>query len=152
MQYSDLTTAGEMLSETMEAATLTAGSSMRPLFREHKDIVVIKRLDAPLKKGDVVVYPGSNNKYVLHRIIRIKGDTLIIRGDNNFFIEMVPKTQVIGILKEFYRDGKYCNCEKSVTYKLYSWYIRNSYPLRYIWRKGILPFLVKIKHKLFRAK
>ena len=150
MQYSDLNTVGETLSHKDEAATLTSGCSMRPMLREHKDIVVIKKLDAPLKKGDAVVYPGNNNQYVLYRILRIKGDMLIIRGDNNFFIEKVSKDKIIGILKEFYRDGKYYNCEKSVTYKLYSWYIRNSYPLRYIWRKKLLPSLVKIKHKIFK--
>lgn len=150
MQYSDLKTAGEMLLQNEEVATLTAGCSMRPMLREHKDIVVIKRLDAPLKKGDVVVYPGNNNQYVLHRILRISGDMLIIRGDNNFFIEKVPKAQVVGILKEFYRDAKYYNCKKSVSYKVYSWYIRNSYPLRYLWKKIIKPFLAKIKHLLFK--
>ena len=150
MQNTDLNTVGEMLLQNEEAASLTAGASMRPMLREHKDVVVIKRVDAPLKKGDAVVYPNNNGQYVLHRIIRIKGDTLIIRGDNNDFIEKVPKDQVVGILKEFYRGGKYCNCEKSVPYKLYSWYIRNSYPLRYIWRKKLLPILVKIKHKIFK--
>lgn len=148
---SDFKFAVQALKENEQIEVLTTGCSMRPLFREHKDVVIIKRADCPFKKGDVVLYPSKRGRRnILHRIIRFKGDTLIIRGDNNYFTEIVPKTQIVGVLKEFYRGGKYCNCEKSVAYKVYSWYIRNSYPLRYIWRKKLLPTLAKIKHKIFK--
>ncbi len=140
-------TAGEALRDSDEISVLTAGNSMRPMLREHRDVVVIKRVDRPLKKGDVVLYPGKD-KFILHRIVAQKSDRFIMRGDNNFFTENVKKTSVIGILKEFYRDGKYVNL-KSAKYRLYTFYIMHSYPFRRLWRKALLPPLVKVKHALF---
>ena len=146
MQNSDLKTVGEALKQSEEVSSLTAGCSMRPLFREHKDVVIIKRVDRPLKKGDVVLYPNSSNQYVLHRIMRFKGDTLIIRGDNNYFTEKIPQKNIVGVLKEFYRNGKYVNCETSKGYKCYVFYIMHSYAVRYVWKKIIRRTLSKIKH------
>lgn len=133
-----------------EYISLTRGCSMRPLFREHKDIVVIRPLARPLKKGDVVLYPDKNGtQYILHRIMRFKGDTLVIRGDNNLFTEYIPRENIIGILVEFYRSGKHVVCEKSLKYKLYVFYIMHSYWLRYSVRK-IRTTLGKIKRKIFK--
>lgn len=150
-QNSDLNSVYEALKEKPEASVLTSGASMRPMLRQHKDIVVIERLNSDLKVGDVVAYPGANNSYTLHRIVRIKNGALIIRGDNNYFTEThVKKENIVGVLKEFYRDGKYINCKTNKGYKLYTRYIILSYPFRYFWKRIIRPFLSKIKHLIFK--
>ena len=144
--------AGEALEVCDEISVLTKGYSMYPLFRPHKDVVIVKRVDSKLEKGDVVLYPGKDGEFILHRIMRIKRDYFIIRGDNNYFTEQVDKNKIVGILKEFYRDGKYINCSKNFKYKLYTFYICHSYWLRILWKRCCLPFLVKVKHFLFRRK
>lgn len=150
-QSLDLNSIGEALKEKEEVSVLTFGASMRPMLRQHKDIVVIKRPSREFKKGDVVAYPGANNTYTLHRIVRIKNGEFIIRGDNNYFTEFnITKDDIVGVLKEFYRGGKYINCSSNVKYKMYTKYIILSYPLRYFWKKIIRPFLAKIKHKIFK--
>ena len=32
---------------------------------------------------------------------------------------MLPENQIVGVMKAFYRDGKYFDCEKSRKYKVY---------------------------------
>ena len=140
-----------LLREKGEYVSLTAGASMRPIFREHRDVVVIRTIKNPLKKGDAVLYPETDGKYILHRIMRFKGDICIIRGDNNFFTERVKKENIIGVLTEFYRDGKYVKCDENFKYKCYVFYICHSYWVRYIWRKWLLPTVVKIKRAVFNS-
>lgn len=150
-QKVDIGSVGEELKKNSQVSVLTSGASMRPMLRQHKDIVVIERLNSDLKVGDVVAYPGANNSYTLHRIVRIKNGALIIRGDNNYFTEThVKKENIVGVLKEFYRDGKYISCKTNKGYKLYTRYIILSYPFRYFWKRIIRPFLSKIKHLIFK--
>lgn len=134
MQNQNLQDAEAALEVSDEIAVLTKGASMRPMLREHRDMVIVKRVDRELKKGDVVLYPGTNRSFVLHRIISAKNGEYIIRGDNNYFIEKgITKEKIVGVLKEFYRDGKYINCETSRGYKWYTFYILHSYHIRFIW-------------------
>lgn len=150
-QYLDLNSIGDALKETLEVSVLTSGVSMRPMLRQHRDIVVIERVNREFKKGDVVAYPGANNSYTLHRIVRIKNGNLIIRGDNNYFTEKnVKREDIVGILKEFYRDGKYINCKTNKKYRIYTNYILSTYPFRYLWQRKLKPFLAKIKNKIFQ--
>ena len=151
-QYLDLNSIGEALKQNLEVSVLTSGVSMRPMLRQHRDIVVIERVNRELKKGDVVAYPGGKDKYTLHRIIKIKNGNLIIRGDNNYFTEKnVKREDIVGILKEFYRDGKYINCKTNKRYRVYTVYILSSYPLRYFWCRKLKPFLARIKHFLLKS-
>ena len=46
------------------------GTSMMPLLRQHRDIIVIeKRPEGRLKKYDAVLYKRGR-KYILHRILK----------------------------------------------------------------------------------
>lgn len=148
----DVNSIGEILKTSPVVCSLTKGASMRPMLREHRDIVVIERINGEFKVGDVVAYPGANGTYTLHRIVCIKKNgALIIRGDNNYFTEYnVKKEDIVGVLKEFYRDGKYCNCKTDKRYKRYTKYIILSYPLRFLWKFRIRPILSKIKHLIFK--
>ena len=150
-QKLDFGSVGGALKTSPEVSVLTKGASMRPMLREHKDIVVIERINGKLKVGDVVAYLGAGNTYTLHRIVRIKKGSLIIRGDNNYFTEFNIKNEdIVGILKEYYRAGKYINCKTHKGYKLYSKYIIFSYPFRFLWKRRIRPILGKIKRFIFK--
>lgn len=139
-----LETSGEFISRTR-------GVSMQPLFRQGRDLVVITKPEGELKKGDVPLYKRRNYDFlVLHRIIKVRENDYVIRGDNTYSLEYVPKDFVVGVLKEFYRDGKYCNCNTDKRYKRYTKYIILSYPLRFLWKFRIRPILSKIKHLIFK--
>lgn len=147
-----LKNADEALKEREEISVMTSGISMLPLFKQGRDIVVIERVKRPLKRGDVPLYKtNSPERFILHRIIRVKKDSYVIRGDNLYVTEYGIKNEdIIGVLKAFYRNGKYVNCADSIGYKLYSFYIMNSFPLRFLYEKKIRPILSYIKHKVFK--
>lgn len=150
MQNGNLQDVGEALKTQEEIGVLTAGCSMRPMLREHKDVVIITRIDRKLKKGDVVVYLDDKGRYVLHRIMRTDKNGYVIRGDNNYFTERgITDKDIVGVLKEFYRSGKYISCAADKKYRLYVFWIMHSYWLRCLYIKGIHPILIKIKHLIF---
>ena len=128
-------------------ATNTVGTSMQPLFKTHRDVVILKKVDRPLVKYDVVMYPTGNGKYILHRIIGVKGDVYVIRGDNTFSKEYVPKTAVIGYMVSFNRRGKHHDTSE-LRYRFYSRFWHFIYPVRKLILLSKI-FLSKIKHKIF---
>ena len=83
------------------------GISMLPLLDEKKELIKIEKINAPLKKYDIVLFKRNNNSYVLHRIINIKDDIYDIVGDNQIFIEEVKRNQIIGIATGKIRDGEF---------------------------------------------
>lgn len=152
MAETDLKNVEELLKARDEVMTRTRGISMRPLLRQGRDIVVIKKPQFPLKVGDAPIYKVKNKKeLVLHRILKVNDDgSYIIRGDNLFFKEHVFENQIVGVMRAFHREGKYCECEKSLKYKVYVFLNRISYPLRCLWSVRLRPLLSKIKHKIFK--
>ena len=131
-------------------ASTTRGVSMRPLFKTGRDMVIIKPVTRPLRKYDVVLYTGARNHYTMHRIIGIKDTHYIIRGDNTYRKEYVPKENIIGILTEFNRKGKRRSVEDT-SFKIYSRFWHYLYPVRHICHK-IRRLLSKIKHAIFKKK
>ena len=131
-------------------ASVTRGPSMRPLFKTSRDMVIVKKPTADFKKYDVVLYTGAGNKYTMHRIIAIKGDTLIIRGDNTYVKEYVSHARVIGILTEFNRKGKHHTVDE-FSFKVYSRFWNFIYPVRFVMFK-VRNLLGKIYRKLFKKK
>ncbi len=113
-------------------AVVTSGTSMQPLFKTHRDVVILKSPDGDLKKYDVALYrvPERTDAYVLHRVIKVREHDYIIRGDNTYVKECVPKSAVIGVLVSFNRKGKRCDIS-SFWYKLYSKAWNFIYPLRH---------------------
>ena len=103
MAETELKNAEELLKTQDEVMTRTRGASMRPLLRQGKDIVVIKRPIFPLKAGDAPLYRVKGKKeLVLHRILKVREDGVyIIRGDNLYFKEYVKESQIVGVMKAF---------------------------------------------------
>lgn len=140
----------ELLAQKGEVITSTAGLSMYPMLRNRRDMVVIKKPCRELSRNDVPLYRMKSGKLVLHRILSVKGDKYIIRGDNLYAKEIVDKNQIIGVLSSFYRDGKFYDCETNKIYKLYVVLMRLTYPLRFTFAKVIRPVLSKIKHLIIK--
>ena len=82
------------------------GDSMLPLLREDRDLLVIeKKGPERCKKYDVVLFKRGE-KYVLHRILRVREGDYYIAGDNRRKGEFVREEQILGILTQVVRDGK----------------------------------------------
>ena len=99
----------------------TKGTSMEPLIHHQRDKIVVKKAEGELHKYDIPLYPNSNGKIVMHRIVKVCDDHYEIYGDNTKVREYVKKDQVIGRLVGFYKNSKkYIDLEKNKLYKLYS--------------------------------
>lgn len=114
-------------------ASTTSGVSMEPLFRTRRDMVIIEKPKGELKKYDVALYRLLSGKYVLHRVIKVKPNEYIIRGDNTYIKEHVSKDRVIGVLTGFNRKGK-SHSVNDLSYRVYSRVWNFIYPLRFVIR------------------
>ena len=74
----------------------TQGFSMKPMLKENRDVVVIKPAKERLKPMDVAFYKRGES-YILHRVLEVKEDYYLIRGDNTFIFEEVPFDDVLGL-------------------------------------------------------
>ena len=134
------------LLEYGSCATKTLGISMKPLFKNNRDVVVLNSVDREIRKYDIVLYRISDSKCVLHRVIGVRNGIYIIRGDNTFVREYVPKDRVIAYVTSFNRKGK----RRKITdcsYRIYSRLWHFIYPLRFVLFKT-RRLLSKIKHKI----
>lgn len=83
------------------------GDSMMPLIKEGRDLVVIVPPCGRLKKYDVPLYKRDNGKYVLHRVLKVRGDGYVICGDNRWRREYgITDRHVIGVLSAVVRNGR----------------------------------------------
>ena len=140
----------QVLETEGEIITSISGISMYPMLREKHDVVVVEKLSRELKKYDVPLYRMPSGKLILHRILKVEEDRYIIRGDNTYFLEYIPKEYVIGVLKAFSHNGKTCDCATSKGYRVYIFFNMISYPLRYLWRNGVKIPSSKIKQFILR--
>lgn len=104
------------------------GTSMEPMLRQDRDLVVIRSSSLRLQKFDVTLYKRGGS-YVLHRVIRVCEDHYLIRGDNTYNVEYVPDQAVLGVLTDFTRKGR----QHSVTetgYRIYVHIWHAIYPFR----------------------
>lgn len=92
--------------------------SMRPMIRQQRDSVVFVLPKGRLKKYDVALY-RRDGQTIMHRVIRVRRDGYIIRGDNTYVKEHVADSQIIGVMQGFYRDETYIPAE-DLRYRLYA--------------------------------
>lgn len=82
------------------------GYSMMPMLRQGKDLMVIsQRPERRLQKYDAVLYKRGD-RYILHRILKVRKQDYVICGDHNWRREYgITDRQIIGVLTAFVRDG-----------------------------------------------
>ncbi len=123
------------------------GVSMKPMLRCYKDPIYVVKPSRPFKVNDVVVYyVGENNQIVMHRIIKVRKNDYVIRGDNCLNNEYgITDDDIFGILEGFYRGERYIDCEKSKPYKVYVFFNRITYYPRFLIKKAahLLRALIK---------
>ena len=139
----------EQLRENGVVVSTTVGVSMKPMLRNRRDRVVLCAVgEERLNKFDLPIYRRPDGKYVLHRIIGVREDHYVIRGDNTYKKEYVPHGWVIGCVTEFYRNGKRVSAE-SRGYRFYASAWNKLYFLR-LPVHGVRVLLGRIKRKLLK--
>ena len=127
---SDVSSFEEVLEKDGKLIYTSKGNSMYPLIRKH-DVLVIERVQEPLKKCDIPLYKRyeGDGHYVLHRIISVRNDSYITCGDNRYHWEKIKKTDVIGVLRKIIRQGK----EVEVHDPGYDLFYCHLYPIRFLY-------------------
>lgn len=116
----------EILERDGQLVYTNRGVSMKPLLREGRDLMVVRRR-GPERAGrlDVVLFKRfvapDRVDYVLHRVLRVNDDgSYWIVGDNCLSGEKIPEENVLGILTAVIRDGKRTVPVTNLTYRIYS--------------------------------
>ena len=122
-----------------------SGGSMRPTLKSESDQIVVRVPDRPLKKGDVVLYKTETD-FILHRIIKIRKNAYILRGDSCMTTETVLPENVLGILVGRYRNGKYKAFNNRTNYA-FAGFWKFIFPIRWCYRKASGAF-----RRIFRKK
>ena len=102
----------ELLDEGRQVTILVRGNSMRPLLRDGRDKVVLRKAnDEDIRKGAVMLfrYRGS---HVMHRVTRIEGDVVIFEGDGNYKLqEIALRKDIVAVVEAVVRpSGKRIEC------------------------------------------
>lgn len=116
------------------------GRSMRPFLKEGRNGVILTKPINPIRKYDVVLYK-HNGVYVLHRVIKIEGDTLFICGDNSVVRETRTKNDIIGVAEKIiYRGKKIDSHNRILIFFVMLWYNAGI--------KKTVMFLKKVRRKI----
>ena len=106
--------------EHKSATIMVRGYSMRPFLEDCRDkVVLIPPL--PPRKGQVILAEVKPNIYILHRIIKVEGDIITMRGDGNAVshTETFHANNIIATVKTFIRKGKSIEAD-SKFWRIYS--------------------------------
>lgn len=130
------------------------GESMLPILHPVKDHVKIIPLNSPPHKNDIVLYRRISGQYVLHRVVSLKNNAYVMRGDHQYKNEYPIATDMcIGLLQGYWKNAgtskeKYISVS-SFYHRGYSFIWRVSYPIRYCIRylRAVLSALI---HKFTR--
>lgn len=96
------------------------GTSMEPMLRDGKDIVVLEKPKSRLQLFDVALYQRDSGVYVLHRVVDYEPDgSYIMCGDNQIRRERgVRGDAIIAVMTSFHRKGKVYQ-PNSLRYRFY---------------------------------
>ena len=89
------------------------GISMYPIIVGKRDFAKLKKIEFPLKRGDICLYRRDNGKYVLHRIYKVDYDKreYYMMGDYQRIIEgPLREEQMLAVADSIVRKGKEISC------------------------------------------
>lgn len=109
----------------------THGFSMIPLLHDGGDRVRLVKPKGKLAVGDVALCVTDTGKYVLHRVVELKNNGYILKGDNCISTEYCKgDSDVIGVACAFIRRGRLIETDSFV----YRFYCRFRKPLLRMWQ------------------
>lgn len=96
-----------LMEETSAVPLVVSGSSMTPFLAPGRDTVYLSSISEPLRRGDMVLYRRDNGRYVLHRILRMSGDSYTMVGDAQNIPEPgIRREQILAIVRAVRRKDK----------------------------------------------
>ena len=110
----------QLIREGHRVKIVARGNSMRPFVADGRDRLV---LDAPVSiaVGDVVLAEYAEGQFVCHRIVRMEGDVVTLRGDGNVRgVELVRRADVLAKVVQIERKGKVYDLATSRQWRFYS--------------------------------
>ena len=110
----------EFLKEGKDVRIRVRGRSMLPFLNQDKDEVMLRKISTQIiEKGTIVLAHIDGRQYILHRVLRRDGDTLILRGDGNIgTTEECGVEDVMAVVQKKIRAGK----ETDLSSPLWSFY------------------------------
>lgn len=133
----------ELLEEGQNVTIQVSGRSMSPTFKDGVDKIVISPFKAEdLEKGDVVLF-NRGDTICVHRIIRRKGDKLVIRGDGNSLkaLEYARTKDVMGLITGGTMFGGIRFSVSDRKWKLNTRFVLTFAPLLALWHR--VKFIVR---------
>ena len=121
----------QMLNEGHTVTLPLRGRSMRPFLEDGRDKALLVAVKEDPHVGDAVLAVISKGHFVLHRIVRIEGDSVTLRGDGNLGTESCCIQDIKAIAVAFYRKGR--NKPDGVNgwkWRVYSWLWMRLLPIR----------------------
>lgn len=129
----------EMLDVGKDVRFTVSGNSMWPLIANQRDSVLLTPCDEDeLKKGDIILFKATKNKWVLHRITEVLEDGYITTGDGNLHRDpFIPKEAVRGKVKTIFRKDRTIDCSDKRWRMLFRLWMM-SFPMRGTLQKAII--------------
>ena len=138
----------ELLKEGHTVTLPLRGRSMRPFLEDGRDKAILKIVDN-YKEGDAVLAEISKGHFVLHRLIRIEGQKVTLRGDGNLGDEHCTLADIRAKAIGFYRKGRSkLDSTDGRKWRIYSWIWMRLTPVR----RWPLAFHRRIWLKIFKPK
>ena len=82
------------------------GVSMLPTFKQGRDRLILTSPPKRLKKYDVALFKRENGQYVLHRVVKARGDYTFIGDAQLEYEKNIKPEQIIALCSAYIRDGK----------------------------------------------
>ena len=102
---------GKLVEEGQEVIFKPKGMSMLPFIRGGRDSVLLRKADE-LKVGDIALAEIGEGRYVLHRIEKIEGETIVLMGDGNLVgRERCRREDVMAIAVKIIKDRREIDCQ-----------------------------------------
>lgn len=97
--------AEEQLAEGRRVKMSLRGTSMLPTLCE-EDVLTLEPVSGELRVGDVLLFRHGGG-HIVHRLVRLEGDTCIMQGDNCYGTETVTRQDVVArLVAVTRRDGR----------------------------------------------
>ena len=133
IQFSNAEFIPEIVRLLKEGHTVTLnlkGFSMRPFLEDNRDKALLTKPLNP-KVGDAVLAEIEPGHFVLHRIVKIDGQSVTLRGDGNLSDEHCKLENICGGVIGFYRKGRNTlGRTDGAKWKAYSWIWMRLNPIR----------------------
>ena len=101
-----------LLAQSDEVTITIRGNSMRPMLRDGRDGVVLRRYECePIRVGDVMLFRYRAG-HILHRVVRVEGERITFAGDGNYNLyEVAQRGDIVARMVAYVKDGSRYECE-----------------------------------------